>query len=813
MIMKRILILIISSLLFAAGVFFFYKPLLVILENKDSIISFIVIMSTGLIFTISIYIFISYSSILRVRKLNERLGMWTKLSYHVNQVGDEIFNELPIGIIAYEDDEVKWANGYATIMFNGKVIEEDISDLNIELSELVKGGKEYGTIEINNEFYDVINKKDLDFLYLFNVTNREKIATKYENQIPAMGIIYLDNLDESMATLDVSEQSSIKGEYLSAIDDWLTKHNAYLKPYNEDRLVFLTYRTYLEDMMIEKFDILEKIRKISQDHEVRVSLSIGVASWDVSYNELGIYAQNAIDLAEKRGGDQVVVNIEHHKIEYFGAKLDASAKSSRVGARINSQTIRDYIKKSSKVFIMGHNQTDLDSYGSMLAMYHMAKYDKSDVYKVYDKEKLDATVIKVITEINENNPNILTDNLTTEETLKLMDDDSLLIVVDTQSEKIVISPEVLKAAKKVIVIDHHRVGDEGFDAVFSYIEPSASSAIELIMELYSFYEDEALKFSPQEASIMYGGLVLDTNNFTIRTGTRTFEVAHKLKELGADPGIVKMWLRRDLKRTLAINKFIGNLEVYMDRFAFMKSYIEQDDRIILAQTSEEALLIDGIEAAFTISPLGESIGVSARSTADINVQLIMEYIGGGGHLNSAAAQINGQSVDEVYENIKSYVAMEYNMEDEEMEVILLEDIKGRGKKDQVIKVAAGYGAFLIKQEKAIVANEENIAMLVAEKALIKQKEVDHLNLMKKLKGEIESKSVTIIIQTGQDGKLFGSVTTKGIAEEFQKQNGILLDRKKIELSSDINSVGIYTASVILHRDVRANFEINVIEKQ
>lgn len=816
--MKKFIPLTISTILLGLAIFFFYEPLYKVLAiNPKALTSFIVILAFIIVFNIVIFFVVNKGQIKKINKLKERLKMWTDLSLYVNRAGDEIFNELPIGVLIYDENyEIKWNNPHSLDIFNIKrLVDEEIKDISEQLFEIINTKKSKGIITINDHIYDVINRSEQGFIYLFDESEREKLKAKYEDQLASMGIIYFDNLDESFATLDVSEQSSIRGEYLSAIDDWLTKYDGYLKPYADDRLIFLVYRKDLERMMIDRFDILEKVRNISTKHNLLVTLSMGIASWDVDYDELGTYAQNAIDLAEKRGGDQVVVNIQNRKIEYFGAKVDASAKSSKVSARVNAQTLKEYIKKASQVLIMGHNQSDLDSFGSMLAVYYLAKVDSRKVYKVFDEERLDHTVKKVLNIIKEEDPNnkIFADNINTEEALNIIDEDTLLIIVDTQSPNIVISPQVLEKCENIIVIDHHRAGDEGFDAIFSYIEPYASSTIELVMELYSFYDDSKIEFSSLEANVMYGGLVLDTNNFTTRTGVRTFEVAYKLRDLGADPSVVKSWLRRSIERTLTINKLMSTAEIYLDRFIFMKSDEEQKDRVILAQTSDDALLIDGVDAAFTIAPINGKTAVSARSTSNVNVQLVMEYIGGGGHLNSAAAQVENKNVEEVYLMIKEFLDMEYGMEGEEMEVILLEDVKGRGKKDEVINVAPGYGNFLIKQGKAIIANEENLKVLQQEKEELERKALEHLELMKKLKAEIEAKSVTVEIQTGKDGKLFGSVTTKSIAEEFEKQNGILLDRKKIELTSDINSVGIYMATVTLHKDVKANFEINVIEKQ
>lgn len=815
--MKKIIPFITSIILFILSIVFFYQQIYKLFtENKTLVIAFIAILSTGILTTVILFLLLNSAQRKRIKKYKDRLKMWTDLSFYVNKAGDEVFNELPIGVLIYDNElEIKWSNPYALEIFETNNINDvDISFLSEQLEQLILSNKTRAIIDIHEEVYDVINRVDDRFIYLFNATEKENIKHKYQSQLPALGFIYFDNLAESLAGLDVSEQSSLKGSYLAAVDDWLTKYNSYLKPYSDDKIMFLTYKKDLEEMIIDKFEILETIRKISVQHDVRVSLSAGIASWDLPYEELGTYAQNAIDLAEKRGGDQVVVNIENKKIEYFGAKSDASAKNSKVSARINAQTIRDYIKKASQVYIMGHNQSDLDSYGSMLAVYQMAKVDNKKVYKVYDDEKLDYTVKKVINYAFsiEDEEILMDDVLSEQEAIDGNDNETLLIIVDTQSPKIIIGKELLEVSKNLLIIDHHRVGEDGFDAMFSYIEPYASSTIELVMELTSFYDDGLIKISPLEATIMYGGLVLDTGNFTIRTGVRTFEVAQRLRELDADPGLVKSWLRRDIDRTLQINKLMSLATVYLERFIFILSDIDFDDRVILAQVSDQALLIDDVDAAFTISLVNGVASVSARSTSDVNVQLIMEHIGGGGHLNSAAAQLKDKTVNEVYEAIKEYLDMEYGTEGEEMNVILLEDVKGRGKKDEVIKVAPGYANFLISSKKAIIASEENLAILNEEKQQEKDRVEQHLQLMKKLKEEIESKNVTVEIQIGKEGKLFGSITTKQIAEEFEKQNGILLDRKKIELPSEINSVGIFTAVISLHKDVKANFEINVIEK-
>ncbi|MDO9628401.1 MAG: 50S ribosomal protein L9 [Acholeplasmataceae bacterium] len=811
--MKRWLFLIIASIVFVVSVIL-YTPYFNFQSGAQFFLLLLMLSGMILVFA-AFYISLNYQARQKVKTLQNRLSMWTKLSYHVNQVGDEVFNELPIGIIALDDDfEIKWANPHAKSIFDPKIAGKNLKDVHPQLHLSAMNNRIEFSIQIKNETYDVIYRSEYKFFYLFNVTEREHVKQRYQDQIPALGIIYLDNLDEALGSMDVSEQSSLKGEYLAAIADWANKYDGFLKPYADERLIVVLYRKQLNLIIQDKFDILDKIRSISTANQVRVSISMGVASWDVDYEELGIYAQNAVELAEKRGGDQVVVNIQDQKIIYFGAKSDAAAKSSRVGVRINAQTIKDFTDKATNIFVMGHNQADLDAFGSMIAVYHMAKVSKKPVRIVIDEAKLDNTVIKVYDLLKEKMPSFTENVVTSEVAVTEVNDDSLLIVVDSQSPKIVMSQELLKKVNKLIVIDHHRVGEDTFDAIFSFIEPYASSTIELVMELLNFYNmEEEIKITPFEATIMYGGLVVDTNNFSYRTGSRTFEVASKLKDLGADITDVKLWLRRDLMRTLEINKLLGNVEIFLDRFAFAVTSDIYDDRILLAQVAESLLQINGIDAAFMISRMGnDKVGVSARSYQQVNVQILMEAFGGGGHLNSAAAQIENQSITEVYNQLKTYLELEYGGGGELVKVILLEDVKGKGKKDDVIEVASGFGQFLVTQKKAMLASDENLNALnkAKEEAFLSQQR--HIDLMKKLKSEIDNKKVTLGIQIGQDGKLFGSVTTKQIVEAFEEAHHILIDKKKVELSSDINSVGIYTATVSLHKDIKALFEVHIVEK-
>ena len=786
-----------------------------VLSETDNRLTFVFFIASLVLAFSAFYVMLHHRDRQKARLLQNRLSMWTTLSYHVNQVGDEVFNELPIGIIAYDENhEVKWANPHARHIFDSKMNGKDLKDIHSDLHRIALAGSSKETITYKKASYDVIHRPGYRFFYLFDATERARVKAAYDARVPVLAILNLDNLEDTLATLDVSEQSSLKGEYLSAISDWAAKHDSYLKPYGEERSVMMTVREKLKDMIETKFEILDTIRQISQRNQVRVSLSIGIASWDVSYEDLGLYAQNAVELAEKRGGDQVVVNIQDQKIAYFGGKNDATAKSSKIGARVNAHTIRDHVEKASSVLIMGHKDADLDAIGAAIGVWHMANISKKTARIIIDPDKVDRT-IQMLFETKKTEIGALQDRfVTSADALGKIDAETLLFVVDTQSPKVVMSPDILERAKNLIVIDHHRIGEESFEALFSYIEPYASSTVELVMELLNFYDnDESVRMSSFEANLMYGGLVLDTSNFTFRTGSRTFEVASKLREHGADPTETKMWLRRDLRRTMTINRFLQKIEIVLDRFALIVSNDIIPDRIMLAQIAEEALKIGGIDAAFAIAKTDEeTVAVSARSFREVNVQMMMETLGGGGHLNSAAAQITQSSIRSVTKKIKTYLDAEYGQGGEPMKVILTEDVKGRGKKDDIIEVANGYGQFLVTQKKAVMATEENVAMINRMKAEEDKKAKEHLELMKKLKSEIDNRQITLQIQIGQDGKLFGSVTTKQICEAFEREHGIVLDRKKVDVDAEINSVGIYTATVTLHRDIKAQFEIHITEK-
>jgi ribosomal protein L9 len=657
--------------------------------------------------------------------------------------------------------------------------------------------------------FDAFYKPEFKFIYMFLATDFFVLEQKYHDHLPVMLLMSLDYIDESLASLPVSEQSTLKGQYLGTIADWANQYEAYLQQLSDDRIIAFTTREKLSEMINHQFKILEDVRKISEKHNGRVTLSMGVASWDSPYESLGVYAQNAIELAEKRGGDQAVVNIQNQKIAYFGATRDAVSSNSRVNARIQAQTMKQLFEASDAVYIMGHKRADLDALGAMLGTYQMAKVVQNKTFIIAPDEELDPTAVKVFREIltSHNDPRITLDQI-------IITNKSVLVIVDTQSKQLLIDPSMVDQVGHIIIIDHHRASEDVVTSENSYIEPYASSTVELVMDVWAFYENLIpIEFDPLYASVMYGGMVVDTNQFTIRTGPRTFEVAAKLKELGADLSKVHTWLKKDFKKTKHIYNLISLAEVIESHFMILKDTTHFVDRVLLAQAAEAALDIENIDAVFSVGYVKEGIvGVSARSNGQVNVQVLMEFFGGGGHLTSAAVQKEA-NIDDMIEAIKQKINLEYGGQDQPMKVILLEDVKGRGKKDEVIEVAGGYGQFLLTQKKAMLANDDNLKILHDRQEKVFEDQQKHTELMKTLKQEIDHKHIKLTIQVGKDGKLFGAITTKHIVETFEKTHGITLDKKKVELSSDINSVGIYTVIVHLHKGVDAQFEVHIDEEK
>lgn len=753
----------------------------------------------------------------KITWLENRLNVWNSISHHVSAAGDEAFTKLPIGIIVYDSSmEVKWANDYAKQVFKDNLINSSLNSITSGFIEEIKEGKEQMLITAYESTYDVVHNVENQILYFFDVTYREETLRKYNNRITAFALIDIDNLEESLKRYDMQEQTNIRGQILGVISDWLRNNGCCLENLSNNQMLAVFDHEALNKMIADKFSVLNSVRAISDKNHLKASMSMGVACFDVEASELITLAQNAVELAAKRGGDQVVVNIQNQKIQYFGGNTNSLEKNTLVEARIQTMALKEAIENSSNVLIMCHNLADCDAIGSMLGVWYLASTSTKDCKMVFEPKLADVTVQKIFEQIKKHsNKAIYNGFITKAEAKDLIKPDTLLIMTDTQSPRLAMFPDILAEVKNVSVIDHHRASDAGYSETISYyVETYASSTVELVSEMFLFY-NKSFELDPFVASIMLAGVVVDTNNFTYRTRTRTFEAASTLNTMGADMVLVRRMLRDSYEEEKRLAEAMVNAMIYEKRFAIVAEPNDTiiPDRTTLAKISDKLLTIEGIEVAFTIGRIDkDTVGISARSN-DINVQIIMEEMEGGGHFNAAATQLKGTTVEKARERLLEIIRRDYvDTGDGKMKVILISDVKGKGKKDDILEVANGYGNFLINNSLAVLASEENLKKLAQAKEEEKIATENRRNVLEKLKTEIQDKFISVYIKVGADGKTFGHITTKYICEEFENQTGIHLDKKKVELPAEINSVGIFTANVRLDKDIIATFEINVIEK-
>lgn len=747
-----------------------------------------------------------------VKKLREQIEIWSDTTYHINAAGDMAFQTLPIGIMIYDKDyNVKWFNDYAQKCLKKSLKDVPLSEISPDLKEFVLGNETSFVLKDGGQTYEFSLKKENKILYFFDTTKETELKTRYLNRNIAIGIIVVDNLEESLKRYDVQDKTTISGQILGEISNWAQSYNCFFQSIDDDRILIITDREELTKMIDDKFVILDRIRDLSKASRLKTTISVGIASYDLKPNEVGDLALNSVELAEKRGGDQAVVNIQGAKIQYIGGQVNALEKNTLVAVRMQTNSLRELADSYEKVLIMAHDKADCDAFGSIIGALRLVGSFGANAKIALEYDNLDVTAKKAYDLLIAEQPDFVDNILDEARALNYLNSNTLLVVCDTQSPNLVMFKSIISKAMHVAVIDHHRVGDVDFTNVeMSYVETYSSSTVELISEMFMFAPSP--KISAIEATLMLCGMVVDTNYFTYRAGYRTFEVASTLKENGADMVKVRRVLRDSYNSEKEISEAVVKSEIVFNHFAVALIDKIYDDRTILAKISDRLLTIEGVDASFTLAYLAEDeVAISARSLDSVNVQIIMEEMGGGGHLQAAACQIKDKNINEVKELLLQILKRDYDVEGEEkMKVILLKDVKGKGKKDEILEVNNGYGNFLINNGDAILCNDANLKQLEENK---KQEAIDkenRRNVLLKLKDEIEAKTVTIYIKQGADGKLFGHVTSKQIVDEFDAQNGIRLDKRKLELPADINAIGIYQASVNLDKDIQATFQINVV---
>ncbi|HEO8420286.1 DHH family phosphoesterase [Niallia sp. FSL W8-0635] len=595
--------------------------------------------------------------ILRIdsRQRKETEEYITTLSYRVKKVGEEALMEMPIGIMLINDDYyIEWTNPFLASCFTeDTLVGRSLYDVSPSIIPLIKQEVETEIVTLHERKFRVIHKVEERLLYFFDVTEQTEIEKLYEDERTAIAIIFLDNYDDLTQGMDDQTRSSINNSVTAILNKWATDNGVLLKRISSDRFIAIFNEHILQNLEKGKFTILDDVRELTTKQNVPLTLSIGVGAGVSSLPELGNIAQSSLDLALGRGGDQVAIKQQNGKVKFYGGKTNPVEKRTRVRARVISHALKELVLDSDKVIIMGHKNPDMDAIGAAIGIHKVAQMNQKEAYIVINFQEIDTAVRRLIEEIKKQE-SLFTKFITPDQALEMATGDTLLVVVDTHKPSLVIEEHLLNKIEDVVVIDHHRRGEDFIEnPLLVYMEPYASSTAELVTELLE-YQPKNVKIEMLEATALLAGIIVDTKSFTLRTGARTFDAASYLRGQGADTVLVQKFLKEDIENYVKRAKIIENVQFYKEGIAIATAKEEEIvDSVLIAQTADTLLTMDGINASFVIAPRGETmIGISARSLGEINVQIIMESLHGGGHLTNAATQLSNMPMEEVEARLK-----------------------------------------------------------------------------------------------------------------------------------------------------------------
>lgn len=579
------------------------------------------------------------------------------LSYRIKRGEQEAMIKMPLGIMLYDKDrQIQWINPYLQMYLHGKdIIGSSISSVDKELAKYVddaikSNSNQNKIIKWGDRKFEMVVQDDLGVVYLLDITRYANIEEKYKQERLAIGLIFIDNYDELSQSMSDQNLTNMSSYVQNALSNYAGQFNSYLKRIDEDHFILLTHMHDLAKMEEDKFSILDKVRTESSRKNMPLTLSIGIAFGSESLNEIADQAQSNLDLALGRGGDQVVVKQSGHEAHFYGGKSNPMEKRTRVRARMVSQALVELFKGVDHVFVQGHRNPDLDAIGSAIGIVKIARIHGVKASVVLDVDHVNYDVGRLIAKMQA--AGIDKDVfISPKDALEEATDESLLVLTDHSKYSITYDPELYDRLKnRLIIIDHHRRGEEfPENPMLVYIEPYASSTCELVTEM--------IEYQPQggegvltdlEASAMLAGITVDSKEFSLRTGTRTFDAASYLRSIGADTQVVSELLKENIDNYLQRSHLVSTIDMIEPDMALLvgeknKLY----DPIITAQAADTALSLEHVDASFALTRRSkDAVGISARSMGNVNVQVIMEKLGGGGHLSNAATQLKGITIEE-----------------------------------------------------------------------------------------------------------------------------------------------------------------------
>ena len=553
----------------------------------------------------------------------------------------------------------KFVYEFANIDINNYLIDilEEIKE-DIEAQQDKKQKTITKKVQIGNKIYSVLgeyirskqNDKSeyITILYFLDITQIVKEKKKYEDSRTCVGILMVDNYEEIIQRIDVENRPQVIAEIEKVIYDWAASSGGIVVKNDRNTFVYVFEYKYLKEIKENKFDILDQIKEINVEAGIQLTLSIAISiDGDTNYDKYKT-ALESMDIVLGRGGDQAVVK-ENGKYIFFGGRTEEVEKRTKVKARTVAHALENLIKESDNILIMGHSNGDIDSMGSSLGIYRLAKTLEKETNIVNNTYGM--TLSKFIEELEKDDEYkdvIIGKN----EALNKATNKTLLIVTDTHKQNYVEVPELLDKVGQIVIIDHHRRSTDYIEnATLTFQEVYASSAAELVTEILQ-YTDVKIKLNPIEVEGLYGGIMVDTKNFTFKTGVRTFEAAAYLRKCGVDIIKVKKWFQSDLNSYNEIANIVKNAEMYDNSIAIaMYDKEDKDANLICAKAADELLTISDITASFVLGNVGDKVCISGRSIGDVNVQLILEKLGGGGHITLAGAQVEGMTLEEVKQEL------------------------------------------------------------------------------------------------------------------------------------------------------------------
>ncbi|AEY64367.1 DHH family phosphoesterase [Clostridium sp. BNL1100] len=638
------------------------------------VIFFLIIVITALNPLVSIpgYVLLVFLVIYNYKSTHIRNREITKyietLTFNIDCATKDTLLNFPMPLVLAElDGTTVWYNSsFKGIFQNDTFQEETVAGLVSDLKPQMMEGDSINIsseITINNRHYSVLgnlvklddsNNEESVIVMLYLVDNTELIdeKKKFEENKNTVGLIVIDNYDDLMQSMEDAVRQQLLAEIDKKVTSWISHTGGVLKKFERDKYLCIFAFKYLHELEEKRFEILETVKEINLGNKIPVTLSIGLGINAPTIVENLQNANACIDIALGRGGDHVVIK-DGDNFRFFGGRTRELEKRTRVKARVIAYALRGLIDQAPSVLIMGHENADIDCLGAGLGIYRIVKNRDKRVNIVlnHSNANIDAILNKMAKE-----PEYTNVFVGTNEALDLITKKTLLIVVDTHKPGFTEAPELLKMTEQVVIIDHHRRGADFIqDAVLSYQETYASSTCELVTELLQYVEDR-IRLTNIETEALYAGIVVDTKNFIFKTGVRTFEAASYLRRQGADTVSVKQLFQNDLKTYITISNIVKDAEVVYDNIAISICPNNiKGAQLIAAQAADQMLSLSGLVAAFVLSYHNGEVVISGRSLGDINVQMILEKLGGGGHLTVAGAQIEDVSIQDAKKMLKNAI--------------------------------------------------------------------------------------------------------------------------------------------------------------